>query len=52
VSILITGVLTQALANESELLEWGEGGFTPTFTRLMTLLRAAYPPEPQPNPSV
>lgn len=51
VSILITGVLTQALANEPQL-EWGEGRFTPAFSRLMKLLPAAYPPEPQPNRSV
>jgi AcrR family transcriptional regulator len=47
VSILLTGVLTQAIANEPDL-EWGEGRFTPTFTRLMTLLPAAYPP-PEPG---
>jgi len=43
VSILIKGVLTQAMANEPHL-EWGEGRFTPTFPRLMKLLPAAYPP--------
>src|SRR5438477_140793 len=43
VSILIKGVLTQAMANEPHL-EWGEGRFTPTFQRLMKLLPAAYPP--------
>lgn len=43
VSILIKGVLTQAMANEP-YLEWGEGRFTPTFPRLMKLLPAAYPP--------
>lgn len=43
VSILIKGVLTQALANEPHL-EWGRGRFTPTFSRLMKLLPAAYPP--------
>ena len=42
VSILIKGVLTQAMANEPHL-EWGEGRFTPTFPRLMKLLPAAYP---------
>jgi AcrR family transcriptional regulator len=51
VSTLITGVLTQALANEPEL-GWGEGRFTPTFARLMRLLPAAYPPDAQPNPPV
>lgn len=43
VSILIKGLLTQAIANEPEL-EWGEGRFTPIFPRLMKLLPAAYPP--------
>ena len=43
VSILIKGVLTQAMANEPHL-EWGEGRFTPTFPKLMKLLPAAYPP--------
>src|SRR6476661_363703 len=42
VSILIKGVLTQAMANEPHL-EWGEGRFTPTFPKLMKLLPAAYP---------
>ena len=42
VSILIKGVLTQAMANEPQL-EWGEGRFTPIFPRLMKLLPAAYP---------
>jgi hypothetical protein len=42
VSILIKGVLTQAMANEPHL-EWGEGRFTPIFPRLMKLLPAAYP---------
>jgi AcrR family transcriptional regulator len=43
VSILIKGVLTQAMANEPHLA-WGEGRFTPTFPKLMRLLPAAYPP--------
>jgi AcrR family transcriptional regulator len=43
VSILIKGVLTQAMANEPHL-EWGEGRYTPIFPRLMKLLPAAYPP--------
>jgi AcrR family transcriptional regulator len=43
VSTLITGVLSQALANEPEL-EWGRGRFTPLFPKLMKLLVAAYPP--------
>jgi len=42
VSTLITGVLSQAMANEPDL-EWGQGRFTPTFPRLMSLFAAAYP---------
>ena len=42
VSTLISGVLTQAMANEPHL-EWGQGRFTPTFSKLMRLLVAAYP---------
>jgi AcrR family transcriptional regulator len=43
VSTLITGVLSQAMANEPNL-EWGQGRFTPLFPKLMQLLVAAYPP--------
>jgi AcrR family transcriptional regulator len=43
VSILIKGVLTQAMANEPQL-QWGEGRYTPTFPKLMSLLPTAYPP--------
>ncbi len=43
VSTLISGVLTQAMANEPEL-EWGVGRFTPLFSRLMRLLPEVYPP--------
>jgi AcrR family transcriptional regulator len=43
VSTLITGVLSQAIANEPGL-EWGQGRFTPTFPKLMKLLAAVYPP--------
>ena len=42
VSTLITGVLSQAFANEPDL-PWGEGRFTSTFPRLMRLLPAAFP---------
>jgi hypothetical protein len=42
VSILIKGILTQAMTNEPHL-PWGKGRFTPTFRRLMKLLPAAYP---------
>jgi AcrR family transcriptional regulator len=49
VSVLITGVLSQAMANEPGV-EWGEGRFTPLFPTLMGLLPAAYPPEPTGSP--
>ena len=42
VSTLITGVLSQAFANEPQL-EWGQGRFTPLFPKLMKLLVAVYP---------
>ncbi len=41
-STLITGVLSQAMANEPELA-WGQGRFTPLFPKLMRLIIAAYP---------
>jgi AcrR family transcriptional regulator len=43
VSTLISGVLTQAFANEPDLA-WGEGRFTPLFPKVMELLPALYPP--------
>ena len=43
ISTLITGVLSQAMANEPDLA-WGEGRFTPVFPKLMALFTAAYPP--------
>jgi AcrR family transcriptional regulator len=43
VSVLIAGVLGQAMANEPDLA-WGEGRFTPVFPRLMGLLPMMYPP--------
>ena len=45
VSTLITGVLSQAIANEPTL-PWGQGRFTPLFPKLMRLLAAAYPAAP------
>lgn len=42
-SILITGTLSQAMANEPDL-GWGKGRFTAVFPRLMHLLVAAHPP--------
>jgi AcrR family transcriptional regulator len=44
ISTLISGVLSQAFANEPDL-EWGQGRFTPTFPKLMKLLIAVYPLE-------
>ncbi len=41
-STLITGVLSQAIANEPQL-ESGPGRFTPLFPKLMKLLVAVYP---------
>jgi hypothetical protein len=41
-SVLIKGLMTQAMVNEPQL-SWGEGRFSPTFTRLMQLLPALYP---------
>jgi AcrR family transcriptional regulator len=49
VSVLIVGVLSQAMANEPGA-GWGEGRFTPLFPQLMGLLAAAYPPEPGGSP--
>jgi len=46
VSTLITGVLSQAIANEPGL-PWGQGRFTPQFPKLIKLLGAAYPAAPQ-----
>jgi AcrR family transcriptional regulator len=43
ISTLITGVVSQAMANEPDL-PWGEGRFTSSFPRLIALFRAAYPP--------
>jgi AcrR family transcriptional regulator len=43
VSTFITGVLSQALANEPNL-PWGQGRFTPLFPKLMDLLPVLYPP--------
>jgi AcrR family transcriptional regulator len=47
VSTLITGVLSQAIANEPHL-KWGKGRFTPLFPKLMKLLVAVYPAFPSP----
>jgi AcrR family transcriptional regulator len=45
VSTMITGVVSQAMANEPGL-PWGQGRFTPLFPTLMSLLPEAYPPAP------
>jgi AcrR family transcriptional regulator len=42
VSTLITGVLSQALANEPDL-PWGQGRFTSLFPKLMDVLPSLYP---------
>ena len=44
VSTFVMGVLSQAMANEPDL-PWGQGRFTPLFSKLMGLLVAAYPPD-------
>src|SRR3954451_11670550 len=49
VSILIKGVLTQAMANEPHL-EWGKGRYTPISPRLMKRLTATSPPPPSRTP--
>ncbi len=46
VSIFVMGVISQAMANEPDL-PWGQGRFTPLFSKLMGLLVAAYPPAPK-----
>jgi AcrR family transcriptional regulator len=43
VSVLVGGVIGQAMANEPDLA-WGEGRFTPVFPRLMAVLPLMYPP--------
>jgi AcrR family transcriptional regulator len=43
VSVFVSGVIGQAIANEPEL-PWGEGRFTPLLPRLIDTLRALYPP--------
>lgn len=43
VSILLSGLIGQAIANEPKL-PWGEGRFTPLFPKLIDALAALYPP--------
>ena len=49
VSTLITGVLSQAFANEPDL-PWGEGRFTPAFPKLMWVLASGLPAARQDTP--
>jgi AcrR family transcriptional regulator len=46
VSTMITGVLSQAMANDPDL-PWGEGRFTPLFPKLLGTLVVLYPPDGQ-----
>jgi AcrR family transcriptional regulator len=43
VSILIAGAIGQAMANEPDL-PWGDGRFSPMFSKLLDTLPALYPP--------
>lgn len=45
VSVFISGVLGQAMANEPGV-PWGEGRFSPLLPKLLGTLVALYPPEP------
>jgi AcrR family transcriptional regulator len=44
-SVLVSGVLGQAMANEPSL-PWGEGRFSPLLPKLLGTLAALYPPKP------
>ena len=44
-SVLVSGVLGQAMANEPGL-PWGEGRFSPMLPKLLGTLTALYPPKP------
>jgi AcrR family transcriptional regulator len=44
-SVLVSGVLGQAIANEPGLA-WGEGRFSPLLPKLLGTLAALYPPKP------
>jgi hypothetical protein len=43
VSVFISGVIGQAIANEPRL-PWGKGRFTPLLPKLVTVLCSIYPP--------
>jgi len=45
VSVIVSGVIGQALANEPHL-PWGEGRFTPLLSKLVDVLVGLYPPLP------
>ena len=45
ISILISGAIGQALANEPGL-PWGKGRFSPLFPKLLGTLASLYPPNP------
>jgi AcrR family transcriptional regulator len=44
ISTMISGVLSQAFANEPDV-RWGQGRFTPLFPRLLAILPTLYPPD-------
>ncbi len=44
-SVLVSGVIGQALANEPGL-SWGQGRFSPLLPKLLGTLAALYPPKP------
>jgi AcrR family transcriptional regulator len=48
-SVLVSGVIGQALANEPGL-GWGEGRFSPLLPKLLGTLAALYPPKPAAGP--
>ena len=47
-SVLVSGVIGQALANEPGL-PWGQGRFSPLLPKLLGTLAALYPPQPNPR---
>ncbi len=44
-SVLVSGVLGQAMANEPNL-PWGQGRFSPLLPKLLGTFAALYPPKP------
>lgn len=49
-SVLVSGVIGQALANEPDL-PWGKGRFSPLLPQVLSLLTAAYPPKSPRRPT-